>query len=99
MELLIHVKPESDGYQFYVDKALRQTIHSKSPVKTAARLFISYETAMNFEEIYSSDMLLSQIPILLTGLSAKGLFDLGFESIVYSNVISGQMIRNIQITG
>jgi hypothetical protein len=77
----IIVTREADGFRFLpVNRGELQKI---SPVQVAKSLFISYDTESAFTQTYGIDMLVSQIPILFSGLSAAGLQSKGYNRIEY----------------
>ena len=84
MLVRINVRADGDGYWFVLDEQVRQAMKARrAPVTVASRLFVGYGTKQDFEMIYGTEVLVNEIPLVLSGLSTQVLRDLGYEEVQY----------------
>jgi len=95
MKIVITVKTEPDGFRFQLAEASRTLVQRLGAPSAPCSVFLSYETRMDFEQTFGKSVLLTQVPILLIGLS-KAILKKHVGSIEYVND-HGTVIRTISL--
>lgn len=98
--IIIWVANRDAEIVFKVDPTIRNLISNNQNIKSPKSLVISIDTKSDMEFYYGENILESQIPMLLLGLSTEEIFEkFEFTKIEFRNSSNNDLIHSINKDG
>lgn len=98
--IIIWVAHRDTEIVFKVDPTIRNLISNNQNIKSPKSLVISIDTKSDMEFYYGENILESQIPMLLLGLSTEEIFEkFEFTKIEFRNSSNNDLIHSINKDG
>lgn len=99
-KIIIWVAYRDTEIVFKVDPTIRNLIAKDQNIKSPKSLIISIDTKSDMEFYYGENVLESQIPVLLLGVSSEKLFEMfEFTKIEFRNSSNNNLIYSINKDG
>jgi hypothetical protein len=95
--LVIVVEIEEDGQRFRLSSLDLETIRGLSPCRTGISIFISTDTIESYRETQGSDFRVTQVPLLLAGVTKEVLRSNGYERFEYRDATAHTTLLSLEI--